>query len=59
MAWLVAGGLRRREIAEQLGFAPTSISHIARSPAFKALVAEYQRQMSERFIAAAVDRITR
>ena len=58
MAWLMAGGLRRSEIAQQLGYAPTSVSHIAKSPAFQALVAEYQRELSERFIKTTVERIT-
>jgi DNA-binding NarL/FixJ family response regulator len=57
MAGLVASGLRRGEIAQQLGYAPTSVSHIARSPDFQALVAECQRELSERIIRATLDRL--
>src|SRR5262245_59752786 len=57
MAWLMAGGLRRGEIARRLGYAPTSVSHIAKSPQFQALVAECQRELSDRFIRATVDRM--
>jgi hypothetical protein len=57
MAWLMAGGLRRAEIARLAGYAPTSVSHIARSPAFQALVVEYQRELRHEFVDATVDRL--
>lgn len=59
IARLMAGGLRRGEMARQLGYAPTSVSHIAKSAAFRSLVAECRRELSDRFIGAMVDRIAR
>jgi DNA-binding NarL/FixJ family response regulator len=57
MAWLMASGLRRSEIAHRLGYAPTSVSHIAKSHAFRELVAQYQAAMAAHVIEAIAKRL--
>jgi hypothetical protein len=55
MACLVASGMRRGEIALRLGYYPTTVSHIMRSPAFQAKVAEFQREIRVKVQASLVE----
>ncbi len=55
MAYMVASGMRRGEIARRLGYYPTTVSHIMRSPDFQALVAEFQREIQDAVVASTVE----
>lgn len=55
MAYLVASGMRRGEIARRMAYYPTTVSHIMRSPDFQALVAEFQREVQAKMVASVVD----
>lgn len=56
-AQMMAVGASRGQIAETLGYYPTSVSRLKRSPVFRDLVSKLQRQILESTMAALRRRI--
>ena len=57
-ARLFAVGVRRGEVARRLGYYPTTLSALRRSPAFQARARELRREIQTVTVAAVVRRIT-
>jgi hypothetical protein len=56
-ARLFAAGMRRGEVARQLGYHPSTLSHVRRSPMFVERIRVLQREISAEMIAALVARL--
>lgn len=56
-ARLFAVGMRRGDVARRLGYHPSTLSHVRRSPDFQAKVARFQDEIREQMSAALVRRI--
>ena len=58
-ARLFAVGMRRGEVARRLGYYPTTLSALRRSPAFQARSRELRREIQTSVVTALTDRIVR
>jgi uncharacterized protein YjcR len=58
-ARLFAVGMRRADVARRLGYYPTTLSALRRSPAFQARSRELRRQLQAEVVTALADRIAR